>query len=175
MRPIGPGGHRSATVIPTPRAESLLVRWGSRRPSGFPGRPIPGSAEASASSFCLDLLCRGSRLAKHYCAESGHCLRPHCFHAASLGAPTLPAPSPPPPGRGSLLTCLSPPQESGSYKPGALQMKCNALWDVCKSGAFAVGVCGRVGRAGPAAGGVDADEEGLGKCAQRPPGSCPPP
>lgn len=43
-------------------------------------------------------------------------------------------------------------------------MKCNALWDVCKIGAFAVGVRGGVGRAGPAAGGVDADyEEGLGK------------
>lgn len=53
-------------------------------------------------------------------------------------------------------------------------MKCNALWDVCKIGAFAVGGCGGVGRAGPAAGGVDADEEGLGKCAQSPPGSCPP-
>lgn len=53
-------------------------------------------------------------------------------------------------------------------------MKCNALWDVCKIGAFAVGLWGGVGRAGPAAGGVDAYEEGLGKCAQSPPGSCPP-
>lgn len=113
-------------------------------------------------------------MAKHSSAESGHCLRSHCFHAASLGAPTPPALLPASSWPGSLLTCLSPPQESGSYKPGGLQMKCNALWDVCKIGAFAVGGCGGVGRAGPAAGGVDADEEGLGKCAQSPPGSCPP-
>lgn len=43
-------------------------------------------------------------------------------------------------------------------------MKWNALWDECKIGAFAVGVWGGVGRAGPASGGVDTDEKrGWGK------------
>lgn len=55
-------------------------------------------------------------------------------------------------------------------------MKWNALWDECKIGAFAVGVWGGVGRAGPASGGVDTDEKrgwGKKKCAQNPPGSWP--
>lgn len=38
-------------------------------------------------------------------------------------------------------------------------MKWNALWDECKIRAFSVGVWGGVGRAGPAAGGVDTEEK----------------
>lgn len=38
-------------------------------------------------------------------------------------------------------------------------MKWNALWDECKIRAFSVGVWGGVGRAGPAAGGVDNEEK----------------
>lgn len=43
-------------------------------------------------------------------------------------------------------------------------MKWNALWNESKIGAFAVGVWRGVGRAGPAAGGIDTKEKrGWGK------------
>lgn len=105
-RDCGPRGRKAlgdtTWTLSTPRLSlSRRVRRVFRRPSGFPGSRSRVSPGGLGFLVCLDLLCRGSQLAKHSCAESGHCVRSHCFHAASLGAPTPPAPSPPPPGRGA--------------------------------------------------------------------------